>query len=479
MALLRRFVNNAELVERQLAARSANGDIASPWSSLVYTAFPDLAPDLIPTSTAGFGNIAPLTTSFTPPAACATQYAAPNRDINSVGAGNFVVGRTSSCYPPGFVSISFYSPGICPSGQTLAKTAQSTTVHGGTSTAVQFAGFCCYTGFAVEGLLGTSQCVSRSTSPFTISAEYSLFTTSTGLLENTIFYASTETDHLSDAVLASTSFAPHSTTYSATGLTTAVTGTSAIFIAAPVQIRWEHTDSAIMHWALAGDPIPPGALSPSTRKSVPPGAIAGAVIGALLVLALLIILVFLFLHRRRARTPPYSPTNSNQDYEFKTNTSTTVRHLSTRELDAAPVNHELDGRMLSPREYALQTRAREEQPAWSPRAPPPPLAPLVIAPPGPPPPPPREPSVPPEPPLRGVSRSSARSPLPRPSHARHASDATSPTSPATSTSTEVLSMAAQRERIRAERARLTRLQELEEMEARLEEQMRSEEGFRG
>ncbi|KAF2399298.1 hypothetical protein EJ06DRAFT_557753 [Trichodelitschia bisporula] len=65
----------------------------------------------LPTSTVGFlSSIAPLNAIFYPPPACTTQY--QFREL----ANRVFVGTTSSSYPPDYLSVTYYSPGICPRG---------------------------------------------------------------------------------------------------------------------------------------------------------------------------------------------------------------------------------------------------------------------------------------------------------------------------------------------------------------------------
>src|SRR5450756_1798710 len=71
-------------------------------------------------------NVAPLTTTFTPPPPCFSQltsyYWKISTSVYPVSAwysgGPDPGVRTDSCYPSSFATIDYFSPGICPQGYT-------------------------------------------------------------------------------------------------------------------------------------------------------------------------------------------------------------------------------------------------------------------------------------------------------------------------------------------------------------------------
>ncbi|KAF2399303.1 hypothetical protein EJ06DRAFT_522800 [Trichodelitschia bisporula] len=93
-----------------------------------------------PTTTLGFSiTVAPLETKFTPPSRCASEY------IIYGGAQVLTilfVGCTSSCYPPGYLSVSYYSPGICPNGYTIRELSVLSVLN---SPSTETQAFCCPT----------------------------------------------------------------------------------------------------------------------------------------------------------------------------------------------------------------------------------------------------------------------------------------------------------------------------------------------
>jgi hypothetical protein len=66
----------------------------------------------------------PLTDTSSPDPTCSTSYAAFSNDLSMVksqtGIPMFMVGYATSCLPSGWGTVAFYSPGICPSGYSLA-----------------------------------------------------------------------------------------------------------------------------------------------------------------------------------------------------------------------------------------------------------------------------------------------------------------------------------------------------------------------
>jgi len=79
----------------------------------------------------------PLTTIFTPPASCLSNIVVDN--------GNTLVAppEQKQCYPSGWETTLFYSPGICPSGYHVAVSNAS--VYGSTSDTIETIVTCCPT----------------------------------------------------------------------------------------------------------------------------------------------------------------------------------------------------------------------------------------------------------------------------------------------------------------------------------------------
>ena len=79
-------------------------------------------------------------------AACTSQLSAWNRNLSKVTmtpqgyVPMFEVGGDPSCLPTGYYTVAYYSPGICPTGYTLAINPPRRTGQAGRQTA----GPCCY-----------------------------------------------------------------------------------------------------------------------------------------------------------------------------------------------------------------------------------------------------------------------------------------------------------------------------------------------
>ncbi|KAJ9145397.1 hypothetical protein NKR23_g5377 [Pleurostoma richardsiae] len=92
-----------------------------------------------------------LTTTFTPPSECF------NGIVTEMGAGNYefnlAISETSgtsigyTCYPPGFDTYSWYSPGICPSGFSQIPDVSSTLTFFPSVGTSEHAAYCCMSGF--------------------------------------------------------------------------------------------------------------------------------------------------------------------------------------------------------------------------------------------------------------------------------------------------------------------------------------------
>jgi hypothetical protein len=143
----------------------------SPWTSVVsttlflateptsvtlfgyYTTTPAVAGGTIVVSTKSYTTsttaswaTSPLTITSSPDASCSTDYTARgNNVLNIQGSDNptFQVGYTSACLPTGYATVDYYSPGICPSGYTLALKRDLATVISNTKVA-QTEGLCCF-----------------------------------------------------------------------------------------------------------------------------------------------------------------------------------------------------------------------------------------------------------------------------------------------------------------------------------------------
>lgn len=81
----------------------------------------------------------PLTTTFTPPASCATKTTSFSLFFFGAETSTLLEQARSDapaeCYPPSYAVSATYNPGVCPSGYT---TATQTRGSGGTTTA-----YCC------------------------------------------------------------------------------------------------------------------------------------------------------------------------------------------------------------------------------------------------------------------------------------------------------------------------------------------------
>ncbi|KAF2399299.1 hypothetical protein EJ06DRAFT_79794 [Trichodelitschia bisporula] len=230
---------------------------------------------------------APLTSVFTPPASCSLNYVVRSltRDPPSVW-----VGSTKACYPPGYISMSYYSPGICPQGYTIADSgvlAASSQTHA----------YCCPTGYDINP--GSSACYSMSNSlPTTLSGS----TSPTSIWTITALYRHYLTPPVSGKL---TNFVPHSDIY------TTMAGKGPVqFIVTPVSIRWAATDKAVLDWlsttAGSANSTSPASIAPRTGVNI--GAIVGGAVGGLAVLGLAIAGVLIFCLRRRKRRRQSVPT---------------------------------------------------------------------------------------------------------------------------------------------------------------------------
>ncbi|KAF2399302.1 hypothetical protein EJ06DRAFT_557757 [Trichodelitschia bisporula] len=97
-----------------------------------------------PTTTLGFSStVAPITTHFIPPSRCATEYLinGKNQPISVL-----LVGTTSSCCPPGYLSVAYYSPGICPNGYGIRESSVLPVFNGASS---ETRAFCCPSGYTL------------------------------------------------------------------------------------------------------------------------------------------------------------------------------------------------------------------------------------------------------------------------------------------------------------------------------------------
>ncbi|KAF2399312.1 hypothetical protein EJ06DRAFT_531632 [Trichodelitschia bisporula] len=241
------------------------------------------------TSTMGWSSgIAPLTTRFTPPTSCATEYIIRE----TAPAVTYVfVGSTSSCYPPGYLSITYYSPGICPIGYTIAESSTQTVFN---RPITETQAYCCPTGYGVR--------------------PDSLTPSSSGCFSSINFPDATSTKvSWSVPALFRSYYTPspsQGTPYSA--IRTAMSGTGPVqFVVTPVSIRWQATDKAVMDWlsttmssgrnSNSTDATPTSALAHNTGLNT--GALVGAIIGGLAVFGLIIAGAIVFLVRRRGGQP--------------------------------------------------------------------------------------------------------------------------------------------------------------------------------
>jgi hypothetical protein len=90
--------------------------------------------------------VEPLTTIFTPHTGCLSVLFAENHDSDSAMAANptFHLPQTErlDCFPKDYFLVTYYSPGICPSGYTVDYFDITETVISG-STASESRGICC------------------------------------------------------------------------------------------------------------------------------------------------------------------------------------------------------------------------------------------------------------------------------------------------------------------------------------------------
>jgi hypothetical protein len=95
------------------------------------------------TSTTASWATPPLTSTTPLDPSCSTAYAAYQYDLFDVTDTDyfiptFIVGFTTPCLPTGWGTVDYYSPGICPSGYSLAWTTPVATPT------LETAGLCCY-----------------------------------------------------------------------------------------------------------------------------------------------------------------------------------------------------------------------------------------------------------------------------------------------------------------------------------------------
>lgn len=122
-------------------------------------------------------NIGPLTAAFTPPAGCLEQIygtaTTETRGTATTGHKWHILGGTSAgdCYPQNFVPgpTAFYSPGVCPSGWSMASSTAEIV-----QTLTESRAVCCPSGYrfnpatASESLLSSVACYSSAQWPTTV-----------------------------------------------------------------------------------------------------------------------------------------------------------------------------------------------------------------------------------------------------------------------------------------------------------------------
>ncbi|KAF2399300.1 hypothetical protein EJ06DRAFT_557755 [Trichodelitschia bisporula] len=293
----------------------------------------------VPTSTLGWSSyVTPLTTQFTPPPACATQNILP-QSYETSSTVSVLVGMTSSCYPPGYLSAAYYSPAICPSGYKAFNMNSATSNHvvlPGTQA------YCCPTGYDIRSdpaTRGSSLCISSAAS--STSKSWTITATS-------YVYASPQP-----------SSGPR---YSETHTT--LSGTCALqHIVTPVPIQWQSTDQFVMDWLADANSSSNGTSVinvPVHKPSHNPGAVAGGIIGGLTTLGLIIagVMKFWLLRRKRpVSLEDKEDLEDQEDQDFKKpfpgpypgiQEMSSAHEAPRYELDAqhAGVSHELTGSPL-------------------------------------------------------------------------------------------------------------------------------------